>query len=62
MKDRARGRCGICHRIAGQKARPLRRVLQPHRTSSIDPELMLRMLLLGYVFAIGSERQICSEA
>ena len=28
----------------------------------LTPELMLRMLLLGYVFAIGSERQICSEA
>jgi len=28
---------------------------------SIDPELMLRMLLVGYVFAIRSERRICSE-
>jgi transposase len=28
---------------------------------SIDPELMLRMLILGYVFAIRSERQICAE-
>ena len=28
---------------------------------SIDPELMLRMLLVGYVFAIRSERQLCSE-
>jgi transposase len=28
---------------------------------SIDPELMLRMLILGYVFAIRSERQICDE-
>lgn len=28
---------------------------------SIDPELMLRMLILGYVFAVRSERQICSE-
>lgn len=28
---------------------------------SIDPELMLRMLILGYVFAIRSERQLCSE-
>ena len=24
MKDRTRGCCGLCHRIAGQKARPLR--------------------------------------
>ncbi len=28
---------------------------------SIDPELMLRMLIVGYVFAIRSERQICAE-
>jgi transposase len=27
---------------------------------SIDPELMLRMLIVGYVFAIRSERQLCS--
>jgi transposase len=28
---------------------------------SIDPELMIRMLVLGYVFAIRSERAICRE-
>ena len=28
---------------------------------SIDPELMLRMLILGYVFAIRSERALCRE-
>lgn len=28
---------------------------------SIDPVLMLRMLIVGYVFAIRSERQICRE-
>jgi hypothetical protein len=28
---------------------------------SIDPELMLRMLVVGYVFAIRSERLICRE-
>ena len=28
---------------------------------SVDPELMVRMLLVGYVFAIRSERQLCSE-
>src|SRR3984885_9459954 len=28
---------------------------------SIDPELMLRMLLVGYAFGIRSERQLCSE-
>ena len=28
---------------------------------SIDPELMLRMLLIGYVYGIRSERQLCHE-
>src|ERR1700757_4230241 len=28
---------------------------------SIDPVLMIRMLIVGYVFAIRSERRICSE-
>src|SRR5215475_6542558 len=29
---------------------------------SIDPVLMIRMLIVGYVFAIRSERQDCSRA
>ncbi len=28
---------------------------------SIDPELMIRMLLLGYCFGIRSERRLCEE-
>ena len=28
---------------------------------SIDPELMIRMLIIGYVFAIRSERLLCRE-
>jgi transposase len=28
---------------------------------SIDPELMIRMLIVGYLFAIRSERRICAE-
>jgi len=28
---------------------------------SIDPVLMIRMLLVGYVFALRSERRLCSE-
>ena len=28
---------------------------------SIDPVPMIRMLIIGYVFAIGSERQLCRE-
>ena len=39
--------------------------LAPHYSAigrpSIDPVLMLRMLVLGYVFAIRSERAICRE-
>ena len=33
----------------------------PTGRPSIDPELMIRMLIVGYVFAIRSERQICAE-
>jgi hypothetical protein len=39
--------------------------LAPHYSSmarpSIDPELMVRMLIVGYVFALRSERLICRE-
>src|SRR6201998_38082 len=28
---------------------------------SIDPVLMIRMLIVGYVFALRSERRVCSE-
>src|SRR5213083_1563778 len=43
----------------------LRSELTPHYSfmgrPSIDPELMIRMLVVGYVFAIRSERLICRE-
>src|ERR1700712_5032239 len=43
----------------------LRSELAPHYSSmgrpSIDPVLMIRMLIVGYVFAIRSERRICVE-
>jgi hypothetical protein len=43
----------------------LRSELTPHYSSmgrpSIDPELMIRMLVVRYVFAIRSERLICRE-
>src|SRR4051794_26150069 len=43
----------------------LRSELTAHYSSmgrpSIDPELMIRMLVVGYVFAIRSERLICRE-
>jgi len=43
-----------------------RRTLAPYYAAggrpSIDPELMIRMLLVGYAFAIRSERRLCEEA
>jgi len=44
---------------------PLRTALKEHYSHtgrpSIDPELMFRMLLIGYFFGIRSERQLCRE-
>jgi transposase len=43
----------------------LRRELAPYYSSmgrpSIDPELMIRMLIIGYCFGIRSERRLCEE-
>ena len=44
----------------------LRRELAPFystlgRRPSIDPELMVRMLIVGYCFGIRSERRLCEE-
>ena len=43
----------------------VRTLLAGHYSSkgrpSIDPELMLRMLLIGYAYGIRSERQLCNE-
>jgi transposase len=43
----------------------LRRHLAPYYSAvgrpSIDPELMIRMLLVGYCFGIRSERRLCEE-
>ena len=43
----------------------IRRSMQPYYSStgrpSVDPELMIRMLLIGYAFGIRSERRLCSE-
>jgi hypothetical protein len=43
----------------------LRKSLAPHYSStgrpSIDPELMLRILLVGYLFGVRSERRLCEE-
>jgi transposase len=43
----------------------LRRHLEPYYSHtgrpSVDPELMIRMLLVGYCFGIRSERRLCEE-
>ncbi|MEQ8656643.1 MAG: IS1182 family transposase [Hyphomicrobiales bacterium] len=43
----------------------IRRHLAPHYSAtgrpSVDPELMLRMLIIGYCFGIRSERRLCEE-
>ena len=43
----------------------LREELAPHYSAigrpSIDPELMIRMLLVGYVMGVRSERRLCDE-
>ena len=43
----------------------IRRFLAPYYSStgrpSIDPELMIRMLIIGYCFGIRSERRLCDE-
>jgi transposase len=46
--------------LGGLRRSP-RTVLQPHRPTSIDPELMIRMLIVGYCFGIRSERRLCEE-
>jgi transposase len=44
---------------------PLRTQLAPHYSHtgrpSVDPELMIRMLLIGYCYGIRSERRLCEE-
>lgn len=42
-----------------QKLRPFYR---PIGMPSVDPELMIRMLIVGYCLAIRSERRLCEEA
>ena len=43
----------------------VRQQLKPHYSHmgrpSIDPELMIRMLIIGYCFGIRSERRLCAE-
>jgi transposase len=43
----------------------IRRQLEPFYSEigrpSVDPELMIRMLLIGYCYSIRSERKLCEE-
>ena len=43
----------------------VRQFLAPHYSAtgrpSVDPELMIRMLIVGYCFGIRSERRLCDE-
>jgi transposase len=43
----------------------LRKQLEPFYSEigrpSVDPELMIRMLLIGYCYSIRSERRLCDE-
>ena len=43
----------------------IRRVMAPHDSAigrpSIDPELMIRMLLVGTLNGVRSERKLCAE-
>ena len=52
--DRRRPRSGWVHK-------ELARYYSHTGRPSIDPVLMIRMLLVGYVFAIRSERRLCPE-
>jgi transposase len=54
------GRC-VCDGGAGRSAPGTGAVLQRRRTPSVDPELMIRMLILGYCYGIRSERRLTQE-
>jgi len=45
----------------GDLRRDLAPFYSPMGRPSIDPELMIRMLVVGYCFAIRSERRLCEE-
>ena len=51
--------------IVTQVLAELRETLKPFYSEigrpSIDPELMLRILILGYCYGIRSERRLCEE-
>src|SRR5262249_36237027 len=50
------------HAGAGRSSREAGAILQRHRgRPSIDPELMIRMLIVGYCYGIRFERKLCEE-
>jgi transposase len=49
-------------RFVDLSAVPPSALLQRDGSPSIDPELMIRMLLVGYCYGIRSERRLCDEA
>ena len=46
----------------GELRRGLARFYSSNGRPSIDPDLMIRMLIVGYCFGIRSERRLCEEA
>jgi len=53
---------GIHHLLnLGDFRQQLSSFYSPIGRPSIDPELMIRMLILGYCFGIRSERRLCEE-
>ena len=53
---------GIDHFLdLGDLRRHLAPFYSPMGRPSIDPELMIRMLIAGYCFGVRSERRLCEE-
>jgi Transposase domain (DUF772) len=53
------------HRRSGRSGTGLHKELEPHYSDigrpSVDPELMIRMLIVGYCYGIRSERRLTQE-
>ena len=63
---RVRARCSISSRWSGfvdlsELRAHLASFYSPIGRPSVDPELLIRMLLVGYCFGIRSERRLCEE-
>ena len=51
----------VVGRVLGEIREKLKPFYSEHGRPSIDPELMLRMLIVGYCYGIRSERRLCEE-